>query len=118
MGPVKQHKARADFSRGFLEVGGFDVIYVKGFDTPEEAAAEAVKTGAEITVVCSTDDTYPELVPALMKTLKTANKDMKVILAGYPKEQIEEHRKSGIYDFIYLGADVHSILKNLLTNLK
>ncbi len=118
MGPVKQHKARADFSRGFLEVGGFDVIYVKGFDTPEEAAAEAVKTGAEITVVCSTDDTYPELVPALMKTLKTANKDMKVILAGYPKEQIEEHRKSGVYDFIYLGADVHSILKNLLTNLK
>ncbi len=118
MGPVKQHKARADFSRGFFEVGGFDVIYVKGFETPEEAASEAGKTGAEITVICSTDDTYPELVPALMKTLKAVNKNMKVILAGYPKEQIEEHRKSGILDFIYLGADVHAILKNLLTNLK
>ncbi len=118
MGPVKQHKARADFSRGFFEVGGFDVVYTKGFDTPEEAAAEAEKTGAEISVICSTDDTYPELVPALMKSLKAVKKNMKVILAGYPKEQIDQHRKSGIYDFIYLGADVYALLKNLLTNLK
>ena len=118
MGPVKQHKARADFSRGFFEVGGFDVIYEKGFDTIEEAADKASKSGSEITVICSTDETYPELVPALVKTLKSGNKRMKVVLAGYPKEQIEEHRKSGVDDFIYVGADVHSILKNLLTNLK
>ncbi|MCE1166250.1 MAG: acyl-CoA mutase large subunit family protein [Bacteroidetes bacterium] len=117
MGPVKQHKARADFARGFFEVGGFDVIYRKGFDTAEEAAEEAKKAGAAITVICSTDDTYPELVPALMKTLKAADKNMKVILAGYPKEQIDEHRKSGIYDFIYLGADVYKLLKDLLTKL-
>jgi methylmalonyl-CoA mutase len=118
IGSLKQHKPRADFSRGFFEVGGFDVIYNKGYESLDEAVDEAVKSGAKITVICSTDDTYQEIVPVLVKKLKNKVKDMKVILAGYPKEQIEELKKSGIDDFIFLGADAYVLLKNLLTNLK
>jgi methylmalonyl-CoA mutase len=113
-GPLKQHKPRADFARGFFEVGGFDVIYRKGFDTIEEAVKESVKSEAKIFVICSTDDTYPELVPAYIKDLKSKLKDVKIILAGYPKEQIDEHKKSGVDDFIFLGADVYEINKMLL----
>jgi methylmalonyl-CoA mutase len=113
-GPLKQHKPRVDFARGFFEVGGFDVIYRKGFDTVEEAVAESVKSEAKIFVICSTDDTYPELVPAYIKELKSKLKDVKVILAGYPKEQIDEHKKSGVDDFIFLGADVYEVNKMLL----
>lgn len=113
-GPLKQHKPRVDFSRGFFEVGGFDVIYKKGFDTVDEAVSEAVKSGANIVVICSTDDTYPEIVPALTKELKSKIKQLKIILAGYPKEQIEEHRKNGIDDFIFLGADVYEVNRKLL----
>jgi len=116
-GPLKQHKPRVDFSRGFFEVGGFDVIYKKGFDTVEEAVSESVKSGANIIVICSTDDTYTEIVPALAKELKSKIKGIKLILAGYPKEQIEEHKKNGIDDFIFLGADVYEINKMLLNNL-
>ena len=118
MGPVKQHKPRADFSRGFFEVGGFDVIYKKGYDTTDEAISEAVKSRAKIITLCSTDDTYPELVPVLAKGLKEKIKGVKIILAGYPKDFVEKFKQDGIDDFIFLGADVHKILNNLLNTLK
>jgi len=113
-GPLKQHKPRVDFARGFFEIGGFDVVYKKGFDTIEEAVSESVKSNARIFVICSTDDTYPEIVPAYVKGIKAEIKDIKIILAGYPKEQVEEHKKNGIDEFIYLGADVYDINKMLL----
>ena len=113
-GPLKQHKPRVDFARGFFEVGGFDVIYKKGFDTIEEAVSESIKSNAKIIVLCSTDDTYPEIVPAFIKEIKSKTKNVKIILAGYPKDQIEEHKKNGVDDFIFLGADVYEINKMLL----
>jgi len=113
-GPLKQHKPRVDFARGFFEVGGFDVIYKKGFDTIEEAVSESIKSNAKIIVLCSTDDTYPEIVHAFIKEIKSKTKNVKIILAGYPKDQIEEHKKNGVDDFIFLGADVYEINKMLL----
>ena len=114
MGTQKQFKARADFARGFFEAGGFDIIYPNGFETTDEAVKAAVNSNAQAVVICSTDDTYPELVPPLVKGIKEKSKDIVVILAGYPKDQIEEHKKSGVDDFIYLGADTYSILSTLL----
>jgi len=117
MGPLKQHKARADFSRGFFEVGGFDVIYPDGFDTPEQAAEAAVKSGAKVSVICSTDETYPELVPPFTKKVKELDPNMIVVLAGYPKDQVEAHKEAGVDDFIFLGADVYAIISNLFKKL-
>ncbi|TRZ52688.1 methylmalonyl-CoA mutase [bacterium] len=117
IGPLKQHKARADFARGFFETGGFDVIYEKGFNTPAEAVSAAAASGAKIIVICSTDDTYPELVPAIAGGIKSKAADAVIILAGYPKEQIEEHKKSGVDDFIFTGADAYALLKKLIDKL-
>jgi methylmalonyl-CoA mutase len=117
MGPLKQFKGRADFSRAFFEVGGFEIIYPNGFSTTDEGVKVAIESKAQAVVICSTDDTYPELVPQIVKGIKEKSKDVSVILAGYPKDQIEEHKKSGIDDFIYLGADVHSIISNLLKRI-
>ena len=117
MGPLKQHKARADFARGFFEVGGFDVIYEKGFESNDDAVNAAVKSGAGIVVVCSTDDTYPEIVPVLVKELKERIKGVKVILAGYPKDMVEAYKQNGIDEFIFMGADVYEVNKKLLKEL-
>ncbi len=113
MGPLSQYKARADFSKGFFETGGFDVIYPSGFATPADAVSSAIESGSRVIVICSTDDTYPELVPPLVKEIKTKIKDAVVILAGYPKDQIEQHKQSGVDNFIYLGADVVQILSSV-----
>lgn len=117
MGPLRQHKARADFSRGFFELGGFDVIYPEGFDTPGAAVDAAVASGAPVVVICSTDDTYPELVPPITKGLKAKNPGIQVVLAGYPKDRAEAHKEAGVDEFIYLGADAHAILSNLFQKI-
>lgn len=117
MGPLRQHKARADFTRGFFEVGGFEVIYPRGFDTPDAAVDAAVESGAPVVVICSTDDTYPELVPAITKGLKTQKPDIQVVLAGYPKDQADAHKEAGVDEFIYLGANAHDILSNVFKKI-
>ena len=117
MGPLKQFKGRADFSRAFFEVGGFEIIYPNGFAKTDEAVKSAIDSKAQAVVICSTDDTYPELVPPIVKGIKEKSKDVSVILAGYPKDQIEEHKKSGVDDFIYLGADAYKILSSLLNKI-
>ena len=117
MGPLKQFKGRADFSRAFFEVGGFEIVYPKGFATTDEAVKAAIESKAQAVVICSTDDTYPELVPPIVKGIKEKSKDVTVILAGYPKDQIEEHKKSGVDDFIYLAVDAHKVLSTLLNKI-
>jgi methylmalonyl-CoA mutase len=117
MGTVKQHKARADFSRGFLEVAGLDVIYNKGYESAQEAVSDAVKSGSKAIVICSTDETYPELVPKITAEVKKQSPEMLVILAGYPKEQIDALKSSGVEEFIYMGADVYDTLNRILKRL-
>jgi methylmalonyl-CoA mutase len=117
MGPLRQHKARADFSQGFFEVAGFDIIYPTGFDTPEAAVKAALESGAPVVTICSTDETYPELVPPFVKALKEKNPGIVVVLAGFPKDQVDAHKEAGVDEFIYLGADARLILANLLKKI-
>jgi methylmalonyl-CoA mutase len=113
MGPLAKHKARADFTSGFFEAGGFAVIASSGFNTPEEAAQAAQASGASIVVICAPDDRYPELVPPLTSLLKTAHPETTVVLAGYPADQIEAHKAAGVDEFVHLRADCYTILSRL-----
>ena len=105
LGPPRQHKARADFAQGFFEVGGFQVITNNGFPDIDKAAAAALASGAPAVVICSTDETYPEIVPPLVKAIRHKSHDTTIILAGRPAEQIDAHRKAGVDEFIFFGAD-------------
>jgi methylmalonyl-CoA mutase len=117
MGSLKEFKARADFSRGFFSVGGFDVVSPAGFKTPQDAAAAFASSGARIAVICSTDDNYPTLVPALVPLLQAAVPGAISVLAGYPPEQVEALKKAGIDEFIHVRADVLETLRLLQLQL-
>lgn len=118
MGEAAQYKARADFSRGFFETGGFKVVYPSaGFTSPEDAVKAAAESKAGAIVICSTDDTYPELVPPLTAGIKKVLPGVPVILAGFPKDQVDAHKASGVDEFIFLGADVIQILNRILSRL-
>lgn len=111
MGPIPQHKPRADFSTGFFEVGGFEVLKNDGFETVEEAAEAAIKSGAYVAIICSTDITYPEIVPALAKQIKLNKPEMIMMLAGAPAPEHEEaYREAGIEEFIHVRANCLDIL--------
>ncbi len=113
MGPLSQHKARSDFARGFLEVGGFAVSGGEGFAGIDEAFKAALAAETAVVVICSTDAAYPDMVPALTQQLKAAKPEMTVLVAGYPADQVEAFRRAGVDDFIYLGANCYEILRNL-----
>ena len=113
MGPLTQHKARADFATAFLGVGGFETIYPAGFSTPDAAAEAALGSGAKAVVICSTDPTYPEIVPSLVEKLKKASPDLTVLLAGYPADQVEAFKAAGVDDFIHLAANCQALLSTL-----
>lgn len=114
MGKIPQHKPRADFTTGFMEVGAFEVLKNDGFPTVEEAAEAALKSGADAVVICSTDDTYPELVPPLAKMIKSGRPAMTVILAGAPAPEYEsQYREAGVEMFIHVRANCYQILTEL-----
>ena len=117
MGPVPQHKARADFSAGFFEVGGFEVLKNQSFFSVEEAIKSAISTAAAIFVICSTDETYPELVPELTKHIKVFRPQSVVVVAGYPKEHLDIFRELGVDEFIHLRANQYDILHRLMKRL-
>lgn len=119
MGPVKQHKPRADFSAGFFGVAGFESIAKQAFETAADAAKAAAASGASIAVLCSTDDTYPELVPAFAAAVKQAKPDITVVLAGLPadKAQVDSFKAAGIDEFIHVRANVRELLANLLKKI-
>lgn len=112
LGPRKQHGARADFSTGFFAAGGFEVVSNRGFETPEAAAAAARESGAPIVVICSTDDTYPALVPPLAGELKAGPNPPAVVLAGLPATPAlqDQFRAAGVDEFIHLRANCAQLL--------
>ena len=113
MGPIPQHKARADFSTGFFELAAFDVLGNNGFQTIDDAVSAFEKSNSKVAVICSTDATYPEIVPDLTKAIKKISTDNIVILAGYPKDHIQAFQEAGVDDFIHLRTNALEFLENL-----
>ncbi|BAL82486.1 putative methylmalonyl-CoA mutase small subunit [Selenomonas ruminantium subsp. lactilytica TAM6421] len=114
MGPIPQHKARADFTTGFLQVGAFEVLTNNGFPTVEEAAQAAKESGADAVVICSTDATYPEIVPELAPKLHEVLPNATVFLAGAaPKDLLETYNEAGIDEYISVKANCYKILQLL-----
>jgi len=110
LGVAKDFKARADFARGFFTAGGYEVISSPGFAAPDDAAAAFHKSKAPIAVICSTDEKYPVLVPALTAAIRAQNPRAVIVLAGYPADQIEAHKKAGVDEFIHIRADAVELL--------
>jgi methylmalonyl-CoA mutase len=119
MGPVKQHKPRADFTLGLFSVGGFKALGKIAYTDAAEAARAAAESGAPVAVLCSTDDTYPELVPVFAKTLKELAPGVTIVLAGLPaeKETVAAYQAAGVDEFIHVRTNVREILEKFLTKI-
>lgn len=114
LGPRSQHRARADFALGFLQIAGITVLDNPGFATVEAAAQAAIESGAPIVVICSSDQTYPELVLPLVQQIRAARPATIMVLAGLPAGQQEAMQAAGIDLFIHVRADAVATLDELL----
>lgn len=119
-GPRKQHAGRAEFSAGFFAAAGFEAVSEKkGFDTPEAAAQAALDSGAPVVVLCSTDETYPALVPPCAHALKDSAHQPFVVLAGQPAtpELQQQFKAAGVDEFIHLRSNCETVLADILTQI-
>jgi methylmalonyl-CoA mutase len=110
IGNPGMRKARATFSTNFFGCAGYTIMDNSGFDTVEAGVKAAVESGAEIVVVCSSDEEYATLAPDLCNGIKNRHQETQVIVAGYPKENVDMLKAAGIDDFIHLRTNVLEFL--------
>jgi methylmalonyl-CoA mutase len=107
IGNLAMRLARSQFSCNFFACAGYKVIDNLGFDTVEAGVEAAVKAGAEIVVLCSSDDEYAELaVPAYQALAGRAA----FVVAGAPA-CADALKAQGITQFINVKSNVLDTLK-------
>ena len=117
IGPSRAYRLRADWTTGFFQSGGLEVLAERDFETPDEAAQAAAASGARVVVITSTDEAYPGIIPALVPALKRAIDRATVLVAGSPGENEEEWKTIGVDDYINVKVNNQSMLEKLLIKL-
>ncbi len=110
IGNASMRSTRASFAENFFGSAGYKIINNIGFDNPEVGVKKAVEHNADVVVICSSDDEYPEFAPKITKGLKELNSDIKIVIAGNPKDHVEKLKNSGVDDFIHVRSNAIEIL--------
>ena len=117
VGEPAQWRARVEFCRAYLEVGGFEVVETPGTQEPAQAAQQYSATGARAAVICSADAVYATTVPGLVPLLRGAGA-VAVLVAGRPKDQVELLTAAGVDLFVQPGGDAPALLASLQRRLE
>ncbi|MFA9390703.1 MAG: methylmalonyl-CoA mutase family protein [Prolixibacteraceae bacterium] len=107
IGNLVMRKARAQFASNFFAVAGFEVMEGKGYQTAEEGVVDAVEAGAQMVVICSSDEEYAEFAPAVAEMLS----DEQFVVAGLPECKSALEAK-GITNFIHVRSNLLEELKS------
>lgn len=118
IGNLGMRIARSSFTTNFFGCAGFAMIDTPAFQTIEEGVSTFFSGGgAHILVLCSSDDEYATFVPELCKLVKEKKADQIIIVAGYPKDIIEQLKSQGVDDFIHIRSNVFETLQKYLEKL-
>jgi methylmalonyl-CoA mutase len=118
LGAIPNHKARADFITGFFEAGGFEVVKNNGYMSAEEAVEGALSAAGTHYVICGTDESYVETVPAITAGLKKANSHLKLYVAGKQAPELAEtFVQAGIDGFIHIGSNCYETLAEFMKDM-
>lgn len=102
IGNLAMRLARAQFSANFFGCAGYEIIDNIGFKTVKEGIDAAVEKGADVVVLCSSDDEYAEYAPEAFKEL---NGRAMFVVAGAPA-CMEDLKAVGIEEFIHVRVNV------------
>jgi len=119
MGNKKLRKARAAFTVNFFGCAGYKVVDPIGFKTTDEAVAsiKEEQPDVDVVVLCSSDEEYETVAPELCTKLNELDEKPIIVLAGYPKKNIEEFRDAGIDSFIHAKCNVLETLQDFQKKL-
>ncbi len=101
VGNLTMRKVRAQFACNFFAVAGYEVKEGKGYDTVAEGLADAKANGAQIIVICSSDDEYVTLAPEAF-----AGKDNALFVVAGSPACMDELKAKGITNFIHVKSNL------------
>jgi methylmalonyl-CoA mutase len=107
IGNLNFRKARAQFACNFFAIAGYEVKDNNGFATVEEGVAAAKAAGANIVVICSSDDEYAEFAPAAFDAISG---EAIFVVAGAPA-CMNDLKAKGIEYFIHVKSNLLEELK-------
>ena len=107
IGNLAMRLARAQFSTNFFGCAGYEIIDNLGFDTVEAGVDAALEKGADVIVLCSSDDEYAILAPEAFKYLDGR---AEFVVAGAPA-CMDDLKAAGINEFIHVRCNVLDTLK-------
>ncbi len=113
IGNLAMRLARAQFSTNFFGCAGYEIIDNLGFQTVEEGVDAALEKGADVVVLCSSDDEYATLAPEAYKYLDGR---AQFVVAGAPA-CTDDLKAEGITDFIHVRCNVLDTLKDFNARL-
>ena len=113
IGNLAMRLARAQFSTNFFGCAGYEIIDNLGFETVEAGVDEALAKGADIIVLCSSDDEYATLAPEAFKYLAGR---AEFVVAGAPA-CTEELKAVGINDYVHVRCNVLETLRDFNNRL-
>ncbi|MBO4499036.1 MAG: methylmalonyl-CoA mutase small subunit [Bacteroidaceae bacterium] len=113
IGNLAMRQARAQFSGNFFGCAGYEIIDNLGFKTVEDGAEAARKAGADIVVLCSSDDEYAEYGPAAFKAVGDS---AVFVIAGAPA-CMEDLKAVGIENYVHIRCNVLETLKDFNNKL-
>ena len=113
IGNLAMRLARAQFSTNFFGCAGYEIIDNLGFDTVEQGVDAAMEKGADVVVLCSSDDEYATLAPEAFKYL---NGRAEFVVAGAPA-CMDDLKAAGIKDFVHVRVNVLDTLKDFNNRL-
>lgn len=102
-GNLAMRKARSQFAGSFFGCAGFEIIDNPGFKSVEDGIEAAKNANPEIVVICSSDKEYADIVQPVFEALK---EDTIIVLAGYPKDLIDQFREMGLKNFIHVKSNL------------
>jgi methylmalonyl-CoA mutase len=107
IGNLAMRLARSQFSSNFFACAGYRIIDNLGFNTVEEGVEAAIQAGADVVVLCSSDDEYAELaLPAYRALAGRAE----FVVAGAPA-CTDELKAQGVTQFVNVKSNVLETLK-------
>lgn len=113
IGNLAMRLARAQFSTNFFGCAGYEIIDNLGFETVEQGVDAALEKGADIIVLCSSDDEYATLAPEAFKYL---NGRAEFVVAGNPA-CADDLKAVGIKDFVHVRVNVLDTLRDFNARL-
>ena len=109
IGSLSMRLARAQFSGNFFGCAGYELFDNLGFDTAEEGVKAARAAGADLIVLCSSDDEYAEFAPATKAAIGQGKEIL--VVAGAPA-CTDELKAQGITNFINVRSNVLQTLQD------